>query len=87
MNQTKSIKYTELQVGNVVRFYGARFEIVNAVMYRQDADHIAQYGVISHTMVAKGKWLDGEIITGYFGPTKDWNFQGNSNASVTIEIQ
>lgn len=84
--KTKIISVVELNVGDIVHFYGARFEITCAVMFRQDDDHIRQFGHIGPTMAANGKWLDGATQTGYFGPGKDWNFQGNKGARVTVEI-
>jgi hypothetical protein len=63
-------------------FYGARFEIYSTAMYPELDDPInKEYGPV---MVAMGKWLDGEIVRGYFGPGKDWNFQGNRLARVTV---
>lgn len=87
MNTSRvNLPYTELQVGHIVQFYGARFEIYSTETHPQDADHVAKYGVISDTMVAKGRWIDGAIIPGYFGPSKDWTFQGNAHATAWVEL-
>jgi hypothetical protein len=82
---TKQISTTELNVGDIVRFYGARFEIYSTAMYPERDD--PRFAANGPVMVAMGKWLDGEIVRGYFGPGKDWNFQGNKLARVTIETQ
>ena len=78
---TKTINYTELQVGNIVHFYGARFEIISTEM--QKDNHDRGNGDI---MVAFGKWVDGATEAGYFGPNKLWTFQGNKLANCEVEI-
>lgn len=81
----KTVTYPELQAGNIVHFYGARFEITDTRTVPQDADHLAQFGDCGPTMCANGKWLDGHVQNGYFGPGKDWKFQGNKHATAWIE--
>lgn len=81
---TKQITLPELQVGNIAHFHGARFEITAAKMLPE-----SMWGKSNgngDVMVANGKWLDGQIVNGYFGPTKDWTFQGNKLATVVIEV-
>ena len=80
MTTLTQISNTELQVGNIVHFHGARFEIVSTDLQKDHRDE--GNGDI---MVAMGKWLDGEVVQGYFGPTKQWNFQGNKLAIREIE--
>ncbi len=77
---TKVVNIMELQVGNVVHSHGARFEIVSA---KTVTDRTADNN--GPIMCAMGKWLDGRTETGYFGPGKDWNFQGNRNVNHTVE--
>lgn len=76
MNTTKTISRMNLDVGHIAHFHGARFEITNTRMTTIGNDPV---------IVANGKWLDGEIINGYFGPKQDWSFQGNQHATVDIE--
>ncbi len=83
----KTIKYPELQVGHIAHFYGARFRITSVELYPQDAAHKAQYGECGETMSARGQWLDGETVRGYFGPNVDWKFQGNMHATIEIETE
>lgn len=83
---TKTLPYTALKVGHIVHFHGARFEITSTKTYPQEAYHITRYGVISDTMSAIGKWIDGTTVTGYFGPGKDWHFQGNASAIAEVEV-
>jgi hypothetical protein len=78
----QEMSVTELNVGNIVHFYGARFEIQSAAMY-PEFDNTPGAGPV---MVAIGKWLDGATVNGYFGPEKDWNFQGNQFARVRVEV-
>ncbi|HIA2362687.1 TPA: hypothetical protein ACU92F_007434, partial [Burkholderia contaminans] len=80
MNATKRINQLEIQVGNIVHAYGARFEITEVRTYDERDERLIAMGR-DKVVAAKGKWLDGRIETGYFGPTKDFNFQGNSGAS------
>lgn len=81
---TKQIPYTELNVGDIVNFYGARFEIVKATCFKETEQKYIDNDC-PVIMSAQGKWLDGNIINGYFGPTKDWIFQGNKLAIADIE--
>lgn len=74
----ETIPVTELNVGDVVRFHGARFQVHTAAMYRD--------GAAGPVMTAHATWLDGDIMTGYFGPGKDWNFQGNAGHRVRREL-
>ncbi len=82
MKRTKNVNYTELQIGDIVHFYGARFEI-NSVELKADTSRDANGDI----MRANGKWLDGETVEGYFGPKIDWMFQGNKVAVAAIEVQ
>ena len=82
--ETKYIKTTDLQVGNIVHFYGARFEVLEVQMNQPHSTDKIQKPFLS----SKAKWIDGVQVRGYFGEgTIDWNFQGNDQAGVTIEIQ
>lgn len=84
MISRKIIRMTDLQMGDIAHFYGARFEIYAIQMHStKDRNEADGYFL----MCAYGKWLDGSIVPGYFGPTKDWYFQGNDLAGVSIEIQ
>lgn len=87
--KTKLVKRTELQPGNIVHAYGARFEITTMqilVTVSSARDH--QQGLVTSPfiMLAESKWLDGKIVDGYFGPTRSWKFQGNDGALVDIEV-
>lgn len=75
-------KYPEMKVGDVVYFSGARFKITETEMH--DAEKCeSKFGDV---ITANGKWLDGQIIPGYFGPNRDWTFQGNDLATVGIAV-
>ncbi|HDR9259599.1 TPA: hypothetical protein QDB21_005621 [Burkholderia vietnamiensis] len=66
-------------MGDIAHFYGARFEIISTELHEpHEHDELP-------VMVAIGKWIDGAAVRGYFGPDKDWNFQGNKRARVAIE--
>lgn len=77
--------YLELRVGDIAHFHGARFEITRAELKQETDKQLIDAGHPQY-MSADGKWLDGAIETGYFGPTKDWYFQGNGNATCCIEF-
>ena len=66
----------DLAVGDHVFAHSAVFEIYR-VTIRPERDPV--YGDGRGIMVAMGRWLYGDIVPGYFGPGRDWNFQGNSN--------
>lgn len=81
---TKSVPYTELKVGNIVHFHGARFLIESTKIVPETDARYKQYGDI---MSAQGKWIDGEEVRGYFGRNNpNWHFQGNKNAEAHIEV-
>lgn len=82
---------TSLRQGDIVAFYGARFEIVST---RASQSHIRgseAYASIDdfvgpcEVAVPIGRWLSGKIQPGYFGPDRDWIFQGNHYAEVFVE--
>lgn len=75
------IPVTELNVGDTVRFHGARFQVHTAAMYKDHGP--AEHGPV---MTALATWIDGETMPGYFGPGKDWNFQGNQLHRVRREL-
>ncbi|WP_339332244.1 hypothetical protein [Aeromonas caviae] len=72
----KAINILELQPGMVVNFYGAKFEIETTKIVRYENDDV---------MCALGRWLEGSIVPGYFGPNKGWNFQGNHHVTHYID--
>jgi hypothetical protein len=78
----KTICRLDLKVGDIAHFYGARFEITSTEM-------VADKWCDGHGPVqrANGRWLDGHIQPCYFGPDKDWTFQGNKYSSDTIEVE
>lgn len=78
----KTITLPELNVGDIVHAHGARFEVYCATMYKE---HEAKYKEHGPIMNAQARWLDGRTETGYFGPGKDWTFQGNKLATLNIE--
>lgn len=84
MGATQIIKNTELQVGDVVHAYGARFRIVEVKTYRE-ADGYFMHPWSGDTTVGVGEWIDGCVKPGYFGPKKNFKFQGNSSAHRCIE--
>lgn len=79
------------KAGYIVHFYGARFQIVADAResngHRSQAAHLITADGPSDCATAIGKWVSGEIVPGYFGPNKDWNFQGNFSAGTyKVEI-
>ena len=88
--QTKQISIMNLEAGMIVHFYGARFEIVSAEVRTHITGHDSYDNRPERredrVMVAQAKWLDGHIESGYFGPNKDWTFQGNHYVSHVVEI-
>lgn len=78
----KTICRLDLKVGDIAHFYGARFEITETASIDPRSQTI--HGQI---MSANGKWLDGTIEPGYFGPDQDWTFQGNKYSSTVIEVE
>lgn len=87
MKATKQVNILDLKVGDIAHAHGARFEIVSTTIYDEKAfGNTSGKEWISDVMSANAKWIDGRIETGYFGPNKDWSFQGNKLVTVTIEV-
>lgn len=81
--ESQHVNITQMRVGDIVHAHGARFRVKEIRNYalssfpdRQGPDHV---------VVNIAEWLSGRIERGYFGPNKDWNFQGNHNVSLWIE--
>lgn len=75
MVELKMVNILDLTVGNVVHCYGARFEITETRL-------VESFNQV--LMVAVGRWLDGETFDNYFGPDRDWIFQGNNYVTLKI---
>lgn len=69
---------TEIQVGDIIRAHGARFEVIEVCRYTDDG-RLVQANI--------SRWLDGRIATGYFGPGKTFNHQGTDSASFLVEVK
>lgn len=82
---TKLINQMDVKVGDIVHSYGARFEIISRTDHKETDPVVLAYGGTETFCSAIGKWLDGEIIRGYFGPDMNWNFQGNKRVTLRIE--
>ncbi len=81
-----TVNIMDLQVGNIVHSNGARFLITSTkIVTGHKTMHEPVNEVEQTVMVANGKWIDGAIIAGYFGPNKDWTFQGNYRVTHSIE--
>lgn len=65
----------DLEVGDIVDFYSAKFEIISTKIVMYDGDQV---------MVAHAKWLSGNEVPFYFGPDKDWTFQGNHHVEYLV---
>lgn len=87
----KTVSVTQLNVGDIVHFYGARFEIIRTEESRGHIDGAHAYGLHidfvgpSPVAVPMGRYIDGDVVVGYFGPNKDWSFQGNFRNRVQVE--
>ena len=83
--ETKDVSCMDLEIGNIVHFYGARFEIVSTKLLPETRDDVKKDAPMY--MSAIGVWIDGAEERGYFGEDKrEWNFQGNKYARHAIEI-
>lgn len=85
---TKPINIMNLEVGMIVHFHGARFEVTSVEVKTHSSNgsmNIRPEVREDRVMVAHAKWLSGNIVNGYFGPEKDWTFQGNYWVSYMVE--
>ena len=82
MQTTKYIH--EFKEGDIVHAHGALFKIVSGAQesqaHRPQAGHLQTAFGPCDVAWAIGKWISGESITGYFGPSNNWVFQGNFRA-------
>ena len=80
------LKYIkDLKAGDIVCYLGARFRILHdakeSQAHRPQSSHLTTAHGPSECAWALGEWIEGETITGYFGPSESpWNFQGNNRA-------
>ncbi|WP_310638988.1 hypothetical protein [Burkholderia gladioli] len=86
MNELQTIKNIDVKIGDIVHAYGARFNIIKVYEYEERDPRLIALG-LDKIVSGEGQWIDGETITGYFGPTKNFNFQGNANATLRIEVR
>lgn len=71
-------KAKDLKAGMTVEFYGARFEI------QDDSKTYDKEGSDTPVTRVTGKWVSGAVVPCYFGPDKDWVFQGNELAHWAV---
>ena len=77
------VSSTNLNVGDVVEYYGARFKIISTGESRSHIKGIGAYGMtgefIGPSPVATpiGKFISGQPVNCYFGQDKNFSFQGN----------
>ena len=90
---TQCVPVTQLRVGDVAYFHGGVFAITSTGESRGHIDGYMGYGSFgafvgpSPVAVPVGRFIGGEAVLGYFGPGKDWAFQGNRRAMVTIRAR
>jgi hypothetical protein len=90
MRDLVCIPVTSLRVGDIAHAYGGIFEIIKTGESRGHIDGNMAYGSFrdfigpSPVAVPIGRFVGGEATEGYFGPGKDWSFQGNSRAVAWI---
>jgi hypothetical protein len=81
MKTTNTKRIHEFKAGDIVSANGAKFRILGDAKessgHRPMAGHLEQAHGPSDCASAKGEWLEGQIIPGYFGPGMPWLFQGN----------
>ena len=74
---------SEFKVGDIVNYYGGKFEIVSDAResqgHRPMVAHLVQAEGPSDCAIAEAVCISGEV-QGYFKPGADWTFQGNHKA-------
>ena len=81
----KTVNIMNLKIGNIVHFHCARFEITSTKIVIAKGINEIKDAQRDTVMIAKGQWIDGKQVKGYFGRDTDWIFQGNSNVSHSVE--
>jgi hypothetical protein len=86
---TYSYKYIkDLVAGDIVKEYDAYFLIVKDAISSMSHRPEGPRGVVtqgpSDCAWADSKWVSGEVVKGYFGPDKNWLFQGNLNVRCRV---
>jgi hypothetical protein len=91
MKDVQYVSVTELHAGDVVYAHGGIFEITRTGESRGHIDGSFAYGAYdafvgpSQVAVPQAKFVGGQSQGEYFGPTKDWTFQGNHRHVVAIK--
>lgn len=75
---TESVKPADLEIGDIVYFYGAFFRIEEKEIFPEDK--AVGGGPVAQP---RGRWIGGHDDGAYFGAKIErlWAFQGNSRAS------
>jgi hypothetical protein len=80
MTNTKRVH--QFKAGDIVHSHGAVFRILEDAResqgHRPQSAHLETAHGPSAVAYAKGEWVGGQVIRGYFGPGHEpWGFQGN----------
>ncbi len=82
----------EFKKGDIVHFYGARFELIEDAHesggHRPQAAHLVTAHGPSDCAVARSVCIDGQETPGYIEHGRTWSFQGNHLAGTyPVETQ
>lgn len=77
--ELQQVLNTQVIVGDIIHAHGAVFKV-------KEVRNYPGVGTDGKDVAANiAEWVSGRIEPGYFGPDKDWNFQGNDRATQLIE--
>jgi len=80
----------QLKVGDIVHFYGGRFEVQEDARelqcYRPESAHLTVAPGPVNGAVARAVCIEGSV-PGYFEPGADWTFQGTHAGLFAVRYQ
>lgn len=87
MLATELKSVARLQAGDVVHFYGGRFQILEDARelqsYRPESGHLKIAPGPCNGAVARSVCIEGSV-PGYFSPGVEWGFQGTYAGSFAV---
>ncbi|MDN0028631.1 hypothetical protein [Serratia marcescens] len=79
MMELQRVLNTEIIIGDIVHAHGAVFKVIKVFSF-------PGAGTDGKDVAANiAEWVSGRIEPGYFGPGREWNFQGNDRVTQLIE--
>lgn len=84
--KTELVRIKDIKAGDVLCEHGARFRALHDAKESQGHRPLCTHIAVAHgpadCAYVEAEWIDGAIISGYFGPGKKWRFQGSRDVTT-----